>query len=159
MYACVQSCLTLYGPLDCSLPDSSVHGILQARILEWVAISFSRGSSWPRDWTCILCLQFLANKEFFSGKNGQISFKSNQAEKWGLYDTKLWFSVEIILLPGDIWQCLETFLVVTSWGEGMVPSGHRWGMLLNILPHSGCPHSKDLLLLSHFSRVWLCATP
>ena len=41
MYACVQSCLTLYGPLDCSLPDSSVHGILQARILDWVAISSS----------------------------------------------------------------------------------------------------------------------
>ena len=38
-------------PLDCSLPGSSVHGILQARILEWVAISFSRGSSQPRDQT------------------------------------------------------------------------------------------------------------
>ena len=37
--------------MDCSLPGSSVHGILQARILEWVAISFSRGSSQPRDWT------------------------------------------------------------------------------------------------------------
>ena len=37
--------------MDCSLPVSSVHGIFQARILEWVAISFSRGSSWPRDWT------------------------------------------------------------------------------------------------------------
>ena len=37
--------------MDCSLPGSSVHGILQARILEWVTISFSRGSSWPRDWT------------------------------------------------------------------------------------------------------------
>ena len=40
-----QLCLTLGDPLDCSLPGSSVHGILQARILEWVAISFSRGSS------------------------------------------------------------------------------------------------------------------
>ena len=44
-----QSCLTLCDPRDCSLPDSSVHGILQARILEWVAILFSRGSSQPRD--------------------------------------------------------------------------------------------------------------
>ena len=43
--------LTLYDPMDCSLPGSSVHGILQARILEWVAISFSRGSSPPRDQT------------------------------------------------------------------------------------------------------------
>ena len=41
---------------DCSPPGSSVHGILQARILEWVAISFSRGSSRPRDRTCISCI-------------------------------------------------------------------------------------------------------
>ena len=40
-----QLCPTLCDPMDCSLPDSSVHGILQARILEWVAIPFSRGSS------------------------------------------------------------------------------------------------------------------
>ena len=46
-----QSCLTLCDPMDCSPPGSSIHGILQARILEWVAISFSRGSSRPRDQT------------------------------------------------------------------------------------------------------------
>ena len=44
-----QSCLTLCDPMDCNLPDSSVHGILQARILEWVAMPFSRGSSQPKD--------------------------------------------------------------------------------------------------------------
>ena len=46
-----QSCLTLCDPMDCSLPSSSVHGILQARVLEWVAISFSRGYSRPKDQT------------------------------------------------------------------------------------------------------------
>ena len=46
-----QLCLTLCNPVDCSPPGSSVHGILQERILEWVAISFSRGSSQPRDQT------------------------------------------------------------------------------------------------------------
>ena len=46
-----QSCPTLWAPVDCSPPGSSVHGIFQARTLEWVAISFSRGSSWPRDRT------------------------------------------------------------------------------------------------------------
>ena len=51
-----QSCLTLCDPIDCSLPGSSVHGILQARILEWVAISFSRGSSQPRDQTQVSCI-------------------------------------------------------------------------------------------------------
>ena len=48
-----QLCLTLCYPMDYSLPDSSVHGIFQARVLEWVAISFSRGSSWPRDRTWV----------------------------------------------------------------------------------------------------------
>ena len=48
-----QSCLTLFDPMDCSLPGSSLHGILQARVLEWVAISFSRGSSRPRDRTWV----------------------------------------------------------------------------------------------------------
>jgi len=43
-------------PMDYSLPGSSVHGILQARVLEWVAISFSRGSFWPRDWTWVSCI-------------------------------------------------------------------------------------------------------
>ena len=53
-----QSCLTLCDPMDCrrSLPDSSVHGILQARILEWVIISFSRGSSRLRDRTRVSCI-------------------------------------------------------------------------------------------------------
>ena len=46
-----QSCPTLCDPMDCSSPGSSVHGILQARILEWVAVPSSRGSSQPRDGT------------------------------------------------------------------------------------------------------------
>ena len=46
----------LIQAVDCSLPGSSVHGILQARILEWVAISFSRGSSRTRDRTWVSCI-------------------------------------------------------------------------------------------------------
>ena len=48
-----QLCLTLCDPMDWSLPESSIHGIFQARILEWVAISFFRRSSHPRDWTLV----------------------------------------------------------------------------------------------------------
>ena len=51
-----QSCPTLSDPMDCSLPGSSFHGIFQARVLEWVATAFSRGSSRPRDWTHISCI-------------------------------------------------------------------------------------------------------
>ena len=75
-------------PMDCSPPGSSVHGISQARILEWAAISFSKASSPPRDWTCISCIG-----------------------RWVLY----------------------------CWATWEVP-------LLTLL----------LLLLSRFSRVWLC---
>ena len=44
--------------MDCNPSRSSVHGISQARILEWVAISPDRGSCWPRDWTCLSCIGF-----------------------------------------------------------------------------------------------------
>ena len=56
MCSLTQSCLTLCDPMDCNLPDSSVYGILQARILEWITIPFSRGSSQPRDPTCVSCI-------------------------------------------------------------------------------------------------------
>ena len=51
----LQLCPTLCNPMDCNPSGSSVHGILQARILEWVAVLFSRGSSQPRDWIWVSC--------------------------------------------------------------------------------------------------------
>ena len=59
-WACVcavsQSCPALCNPMDYSRPRSSVHGIFQARTMQWAAISFSRGSSWPRNQTCVSCI-------------------------------------------------------------------------------------------------------
>ena len=57
-----QSCPTLCDPMDCSLLGSSIHGIFQARILEWVAISFSSGSSRPRDQTRV---SFIVGRCFY----------------------------------------------------------------------------------------------
>ena len=64
MYVCTCVCAQLLSgvwlfcnPMDCSLPDSPVHGIFQARILEWVVISFSRGSFQPRDRTGASCIR------------------------------------------------------------------------------------------------------
>ena len=57
-----QSCPTLCDPMDCSLLGSSIHGIFQARILEWVAISFSNGSSRPRDQTQV---SFIVGRCFY----------------------------------------------------------------------------------------------
>ena len=51
-----QLCLTLCDPVDCSLSGSSFYGIFKARVLEWIAISFSRGSSWPRNRNRVSCI-------------------------------------------------------------------------------------------------------
>ena len=60
----LQSWLTLYDPMDCSPLGSSVHWILQARLLEWVAMPFSRGSPQSRDWTCIFSSVCIAGRLF-----------------------------------------------------------------------------------------------
>ena len=69
--------------MDCSLPRSSVRGILQARILEWVAIPFSRGSSWPRDQTWVSCIA----SKFFK------TYKWGNTREVGLYT---WYMVYLI---------------------------------------------------------------
>ena len=53
---CTQLCPNIFNSLDCSLPGSSVHGIFQARIVEWAAIPYSRGSARPRDCPCVSCV-------------------------------------------------------------------------------------------------------
>ena len=74
-----QSCLTLWDPMDCSLPRSSVHGIFQAGVLEWVAISFSRGSSQPRDLNLGLphCRQML----YHLSHQGSLKFSKGHIRK------------------------------------------------------------------------------
>ena len=64
-------CPTLCHPTDCGPPGSSVHGILQARTLEWVAISSSRGSSWPRDQAHVSCISCIARGFFATGPLGK----------------------------------------------------------------------------------------
>ena len=59
-----QFCPTLWGPMDCSPPDSSVHGTSQERTLEWVAMPSSRGSSQPTDWTASFMSPALAGRFF-----------------------------------------------------------------------------------------------
>ena len=76
----LQSCLTLCDPMNCSLPGFSGHGILQARIMEWVAISYSKGSSWPRDQTCVSCVSCIAGKFFTHWATWEGPFFSNRGE-------------------------------------------------------------------------------
>ena len=77
-----QSCPTLCDPMDCSLPASSVHGILQARILEWVAMTFSRGSSQPRNQTRVSCIAgrffpIWATRDNSIWKRSELNIKKN----------------------------------------------------------------------------------
>ena len=74
-----KSDLTLCDPTDCSLPGFSGHGISQARILEWVSISSSRASSWPRNQTCISCI---------AGDSLPLSHKGSY--HWSVEVGKLW---------------------------------------------------------------------
>ena len=69
----LQLCPNLCDPMDCSPPGSSVHGILQARILEWASVPFSRGSSPPRDQTCLSCGCYIAGGLFSTEPTGEPS--------------------------------------------------------------------------------------
>ena len=75
----LQSCLTLSNPLDCSLPGSSIHGILQAGILEWVAMSSSRGPFQLRNQTHVYCSSCLAGGFYTSEPLGQSYWAKREA--------------------------------------------------------------------------------
>ena len=68
-----QLCPTLWDLMDCGPPGFSVHGILQAEILEWVAIPFPRGSFWPRDGTCVSCTADKSSLSEPPGKPSDVS--------------------------------------------------------------------------------------
>ena len=81
-----QACLNLCDPMDCSPLGFSVHGILQVRIWKWVAISFSRECSWPRDWTPVSCigrqiLYYWASREVQQWYNNILT----EIKKWSFF--------------------------------------------------------------------------
>ena len=82
-----QSRLTLCNPIDRNLPDSSVHGISQARMLEWVAVSSSRGSSWTRDQTWV---SHIADRFFTAQPSGKPILKQLEYQILGLHITIGW---------------------------------------------------------------------
>jgi len=71
-----QSSLTLCNPLDYSLPGSFVHGLFQAGILEWVAISSSSGSSWPRDQTCVSLVSCIGRQILYPWATWEAQFRA-----------------------------------------------------------------------------------
>jgi len=96
-----QLCPTLLWPMDCSLPGFSVHGIFQARIQEWVAISFSRGSSPPRDPIQVSCTA----DRFFTN----------------------WATTEAPILWRRKWQPIPVSLPGKSYGQSSLAGYSPWG--------------------------------
>ena len=98
-------CWLFCDPMNCSLPDSSVHGISQARILAWVAISFSRGFSWTKDQTYVFCIgrQILyhwATKEAHYGYYQVFTQKADHCP-----EVVLWVSLSFIKTRGLATLC------------------------------------------------------
>ena len=116
-----------WDPMDCSPPGFSVHRISQARILEWVAISYSRGPSQPRDWThvsCIFCTgrwilyhyQFLIMQiKLMSTNKGQNSRVSRNLKDNLIQTSVLWIRT-VIQVP-DFSVCSLLLLQQTVWGR------------------------------------------
>jgi len=101
-----QSCPTLCDPVDCSPPGSSVHGILQARILEWAAISFSRRPSRPRDRTQVSCITggFFTSwacreaQNLWAYSKNLITLVASQEENSVVGGWRMWGNFAIIIL-------------------------------------------------------------
>ena len=107
MYAkLLQSCWTLRDPMDCSPPGFSIYGIFQARILEWVAMPFSRASSLPRDQTQVFCIvgRFFtvwATREYIN-----CIVSDNKAPRKWLYHSHIAIKIQIILFLKDLRRLL-----------------------------------------------------
>ena len=87
-----QACLTLCNPMDHSIPVSSVHGIFQARVLEWVAISFSRGSYWPRDRTRV---SHIAGRRFTIWATREATRSQGHINKYS-------YCLKTAIIPGSV---------------------------------------------------------
>ena len=138
-----QSCLTLCSPMDCSLSGSSVHGILQARMLEWVSIPFSRRSSQPRDQTQVSCI---AAKFFTVWATREAPFLAIRKYYWK-------FPVLLSVLVLLFWKLSPTPTPTLSlWG------GADWLCRLVLCMHvlvCGNPTRSHLLMCKHFAdKPW-----
>ena len=126
-----QSCL--YHPLDCSSPGASVHGILQAGILQWVAISSSSGSSQPWDWTDVSYVSCIAGR-FFASWAIKSHIINNSFHIWWRHHSGEpdMFPVLYEIYSFVRWPISERSRVLLgqfrgTWGEGRAAEGKCWG--------------------------------
>ena len=98
---CALSRVGLWDPMDCSLPGSSVHGIFQARKLEWIAISSSRESSRPGDRTHISCVSCICRRILYHRANLMLLLNNSWCQTGSILTTSLWVRED--------WHCLLHF--------------------------------------------------
>ena len=102
-------CRTLWDTMDCGPPGSSVHGILLARILQRVAMSSSRGSSWPRDWTRVPCVFCTAGIFFTHWAIWEAHIRSGDRIKW---------HSDIFKYLNSLKKCKRSFTDFLNWELG-----------------------------------------
>ena len=115
VYVCVcmpvrlvcQSCQTICGSMDSSPPGSPVHGVLQARRLEWVATSFSRGSSRPGEWTWVSCIA----GRFFTVWATSVYWQPNDCWSWCTKGEELKEKSSLLFIHGDLFSSSMTLLL------------------------------------------------
>ena len=128
----LQLCLTLCNPMDCCPPGSSVQGISQARILEWDAISSSRGSPWPRDRTHVTYASCIGRWIFFTTSTTweelRRFYKPGNRNQWTNLDRKVWPGCQLL----DWVSHGHYFHLRTEWPAGLfrpllsLPGGTAW---------------------------------
>ena len=112
-----QPCPTLWDPMDCSLPGSSVHGSLQARILKWVAIPFSKGSTWLGDWTWV---SSIAGKLFTTWAT--IHSKCGMWDDQNQHYLRVCWKCKLISflyrsVETESWRCIRNTILTISPGD------------------------------------------
>ena len=150
-----QSRLTFCDPMDCSLPGLSVHGIFQARILEWVAISFSKRFSQPRDWTQV---------SHIVGRRFTIWATSEVLPCLQLSSVQSLSHVQLFVTPW-IAACQASLSITNSWSllklmsiESVMPFSHlilcRPLLLLPPIPPSIRVFSNESTLCIRWPKYW-----
>jgi len=118
-----QSCPTLSGPVDCGPPGSSVRGISQARMLEWVTVSFPRGPSWPRDGTHVSCISCIGRQILYHWVTWEAQYFMGQYQ----IHCFGWNLISLLVILGLIWTSNCVFCVkITSSQEDCGLQGCNW---------------------------------
>ena len=135
---CTQSCPTLCDPMDCSSPGSSVHGVFQARILEWVAISSFWGSSQPSDWTFLSRISCFGKRILYHLRSPPVYYLARNGKC-----RKIWQEIRVqrgcvemkffLFLERNVFSVPKLLFCFLSFWWQEKPSKNRWRHLEYIL--------------------------